>query len=205
MNIENEKIYNEIEKHIKKLAQEYNNLSPIMPQIVAIINNDIQRNLDAGGRWNGDTTNIDIFSSGTVKWQDLAKSTKKNYERLGYELSPTLYRTGRLLQQTEVTSKGNKIYIVSNMPYARIHQQGGWVNVPAHTRSIKFKTSKIKISDKKVKKTLFAKKNAKGSNISSKEIKVQSYKFYIPPRPFIVIQLSSMKRIKDLIKDYLSK
>lgn len=202
------KLLNEIGTIIKKIDKELSDLSGIMPIIVGIINNAIDRNMDANGQYDSQSENINIFSGGSTHWAELSNSTLQNYERKGYELKPTLYRTGQLRRQTEVRSKGNSITISSNAPYAAIHQYGGWVNIPAHTRTIRIKTSKLKEGDKRygfdtngVKKR-FAKAKAKGKNVTEKTVRVQGYKFYVPARPFIVLNEKDMKEIKSVLLKY---
>lgn len=106
-----------------QLKQKYSNLTPILMQISAIIHSAIDDNFDQGGRWDGYGTSI--LSGGNQRWTPLAKSTEKRYSKLGYDLKPTLRRSGILQSSIEVRPYGkNSIMISSNLEYAAAHQFG---------------------------------------------------------------------------------
>lgn len=120
-------IQQDITRHINtvvgKLKTRYSNLTPILEQIAALIQSAIDDNFDQRGRWDG--TGTDIFSGGDQRWEPLAESTEKKYSKLGYELVPTLRRTGILQSSIEVRPYGkSSILISSNLEYAAVHQFG---------------------------------------------------------------------------------
>lgn len=106
-----------------QLKAKYSDLTPILEQISAIIQSAIDDNFDQRGRWDGVGTSL--LSGGNMRWTPLAQSTKKRYAKLGYELQPTLRRTGILQSSIETRPYGKgSIIISSNLEYAAAHQFG---------------------------------------------------------------------------------
>lgn len=98
--------------------------SLVLPRVAALISDAIDRNFDYSGAWDGNISNINLFSGGSKKWKELAQSTKNSYSRTKLGITPRLYRTGNLKRNIEVGVKNNSIYIASNAPYSRFHQFG---------------------------------------------------------------------------------
>lgn len=83
-------------------------------------------NFDTRGRWDGNENDITIFSGDSQKWKALATSTKEKYQKLSWELEPTLNRSKGLMSTIEVSPQGkSSITISANSPYAAIHHYGG--------------------------------------------------------------------------------
>lgn len=100
-------------------------LAPVLDRVCALIESAIDDNFDAHGRWDGNESQINIFSGGSQKWIPLAESTKRDYARFGYELEPTLYRTGTLRNSIEARRYGDTSIVVgSNLEYAAAHNFG---------------------------------------------------------------------------------
>ncbi len=99
-------------------------LNLVLPHVVALISEIINRNFDLQGAWNGNASKIDLFSGGTEKWAKLSNSTIKSYSNSRLGITPILYRTGNLKRNIEVGHSNNQIYISSNAPYSIFHQFG---------------------------------------------------------------------------------
>lgn len=195
---------------VSDFKKKHGSITPALPGLQAIANNAIIKNFAENGRINNDKGSaINLFSGGTGRWVALAKSTKKKYEKKGYELVPTLNRRGHLKRQTEVRIKGkSSLVFSSNSKYATIHQYGGIITINPHERTIKFRAtkSKGKVKNDKGKLTWnqkynyrFAKSKAKGKNIAELKTQVKSYQIIIPARPFLTLAPSDLKEMADYI------
>jgi len=96
-----------------QLEKQFGNLTPILDVIAAIIDAEIDANFAARGRWSGNKEDVGLFSGGTHTWADLAPKTKKRYKKLGYELRPTLERTGNLRRGIEVRPEGHAAILIT--------------------------------------------------------------------------------------------
>lgn len=114
-------------------------LELVLPLVVDLISQIIKRNFDNEGAWNGDDSNIDLFSGGSKKWEKLANPQGDEFRKL-------LRDTGNLYNNIEVGLNGDQIYISSNAPYSAIHQFGfsGNVTISEHERTSK-KGKKFKV------------------------------------------------------------
>ena len=59
-------IINQLDSVIADIKKKYNDISPILPGIAALIRNAIVDNFDSGGRWDGIGTTI--LSGGNKRW-----------------------------------------------------------------------------------------------------------------------------------------
>lgn len=100
-------------------------------------------------------------------------------------------RTGRLQRtiNVQVDYNNNRIKIGSNLIYAKVHQEGAIINMPA--RTLKFRKSP------KTGKLQFTKGK------SSKTIQTRAYRISIPSRPFLAIPESDFQRIQNSLKGIL--
>lgn len=111
----------------EKLQNKAKDLTPVLETIRQIIQEAIDDNFIARGRYNGDS-DIGIFSGGSMGWEPLAESTKKAYAKKGWVLEPTLNRGIESGLRNSIGLNivgGRSIEIVANSLYARIHQLGG--------------------------------------------------------------------------------
>ncbi|MRS03104.1 hypothetical protein EG832_07765, partial [bacterium] len=120
----------------------------------------------------------------------------------------TLMDTGQLAASVivEVTQSGKQIEIWAgtNKEYAKIHQFGGTVNVPAHSATSKLMRKK----DKETGKTSvrFVKRKRKlTKNVTSRTYTIGAYSFVMPARPFLVIQDKDIQAIKDILVKHIIK
>jgi phage gpG-like protein len=137
----NEQIISQLNSVFRNLKSQYDDLTPVLEMVSALIDRAITANFDERGRWDGNEADITIFSGGSQKWKALASSTKEKYQRLGWELEPTLNRSKGLMSTIEVRPQGKSSVVISaNSPYAAIHQFGGTVKpkIPITSRMRKF-------------------------------------------------------------------
>ena len=137
----NDQIISQLNGVFRSLKSQYDDLTPVLEMVSALIDRAISANFDERGRWDGNESDITIFSGGTQKWKALATSTKEKYQRLGWELEPTLNRTKGLMSSIEVRPQGKSSVVISaNSPYAAIHQFGGTLKptIPISLKMRKF-------------------------------------------------------------------
>jgi phage gpG-like protein len=112
-----------LQSSVAQLKAKYSNMTSILTHIAAMVESAIMDNFAQGGRWDGSGT--DIMAGGSQKWKPLAESTKKGYRKLGYELVPTLHRSGILEASIDVRPYGkSSILVSSNLEYAAVHNFG---------------------------------------------------------------------------------
>ena len=124
-----------------EFQKQYDDLTPVLELVSALIDRAISANFDGRGRWDGNESDISIFSGGSQKWKVLATSTKEKYKRLGWELEPTLNRSKGLMSTIEVRPQDKSSIVISaNSPYAAIHQFGGTLKptIPISLKMRKF-------------------------------------------------------------------
>lgn len=121
---------NDFFANIQKKTQ---NLRPILEVVAAVIKTAIDTNFEYRGRWDGQGTGL--FNGGEQTWAPLAPFTQQSYADKGYELNPTLERTGQLRRAVDVSVISNTSIAIANpLPYARIHQEGGKIPITDRMR-----------------------------------------------------------------------
>lgn len=180
---------------LKAINQRLGRLKPpiaddIMTGIADIIEISIAKNFDVGGRWDGKTNNIGLFSGGTQKWAPLADSTKARYKTLGYSQEATLNRNKNLRASIEVFARNGKVFISANAPYAAIHQWGGTIDHPGGTE-YGYRLKK----DAKSGKIQFLKKG-RGYKVLGV---TKPHKIHIPAQPYIVIGDEDLYLVLDVM------
>ena len=189
-----EQIISQLNGVFRTLKSQYDDLTPVLEMVSALIDRAITANFDERGRWDGNQSDITIFSGGSQKWKALASSTKEKYQRLGWELEPTLNRTKGLMSTVEVRPQGKSSVVISaNSPYAAIHQYGGTLNptIPITSRMRKFFWAKYYETDYDIWKGLaLTKKN---------ELKPV---IQIPARPYITLTEEDLEEIFQVFNDH---
>lgn len=192
-------LQSEIQKKLYDTFQQYqkqfDDLTPILEVVSALIERAISENFNARGRWDGNESDISIFSGGSQKWKALASSTKEKYQRLGWELEPTLNRTKGLMSTIEVRPQGKSSVVISaNSPYAAIHQYGGTLKptIPISLKMRKFFWAKYFETGKDNWKALALTKK--------KELKPV---IQIPARPYITLTEEDLEEIISLLNSLL--
>ncbi|GAB1370257.1 hypothetical protein MASR1M45_03170 [Candidatus Kapaibacterium sp.] len=183
-------ITNSLSRKFIELQKQFDDLTPVLEVVSALIERAISENFDARGRWDGNENDITIFSGGSQKWKALASSTKEKYQRLGWELEPTLNRSKGLMSTIEVRPQGkSSIAISANSPYAAIHQYGGILTptIPITSNMRKFFWAKYYNSGLVNWKAMALTKK--------KELKPV---IQIPARPFITLTEEDLENILDI-------
>ncbi len=187
----NEQIISQLNSVFRTLKSQYDDLTPVLEMVSALIDRAISANFDERGRWDGNESDITIFSGGSQKWKALATSTKEKYQRLGWELEPTLNRTKGLMSTIEVRHQGKSSVVISaNSPYAAIHQFGGTLKptIPITSKMRKFFWAKFYETGFDTWKALALTKK--------KELKPV---IQIPARPFITLTEEDLEEILEII------
>ena len=191
----NGQIISEVNSVFRTLKSQYDDLTPVLEMVSALIDRAISENFDERGRWDGNVSDITIFSGGSQKWKALASSTKEKYQRLGWELEPTLNRTKGLMSSIEVRPQGKSSVVISaNSPYAAIHQFGGTLKptIPITSRMRKFFWAKYFETGFDSWKVLALTKK--------KELKPV---IHIPARPFITLTEGDLEEILFLLVELI--
>lgn len=190
----NEQIISQLNSVFRTLKSHYDDLTPVLEMVSALIDRAISANFNERGRWDGNESDITIFSGGSQKWKALANLTKEKYQRLGWELEPTLNRTKGLMSTIEVRPQGKSSIVISaNSPYAAIHQFGGTLKptIPIFLKMRKFFWVKYYETRQENWKALALTKK--------KELKPV---IQIPARPYITLTEEDLGEIIDLFKVY---
>lgn len=188
-------IIDKLNNSFREIKKHYEDITPVLEVISALIERAISENFDARGRWDGNESNITIFSGGSSKWKALASSTKEKYQNLGWELEPTLNRSKGLLSTIEVRPQSKSSIIISvNSPYAAIHQFGGTVNpiIPITSKMRKFFWAKFYETNQNNWKALALTKKKELKPVIS-----------IPARPYITLTENDITEIINLLISYL--
>lgn len=186
----------QINEILRNLENQFNDISPVLSRIASMINGAIMRNFQAHGRWNGNSTDINIFSGGSQKWTALAGSTKRGYKKHGFTMESTLNRSNGLKSTIEVGPNGKRsVAISANSPYAAIHQHGGTIKHPGGTPYV-FGKDKLPvfISLRKAKQL-----EAKGRKVHY----TKPHRITIPARPYIVLAPEDIEDIMLVIQKYV--
>lgn len=190
----NEQIISQLNSVFRTLKSQYDDLTPILDMVSALIDRAITANFDERGRWDGNESDITIFSGGSQKWKALASSTKGKYQRLGWELEPTLNRTKGLMSTIEVRPQDKSSVVISaNSPYAAIHQFGGTLKptIPISSKMRKFFWAKFYETGQKNWRALaLTKKRALKPVIQ------------IPARPFITLTEEDLEEIISIFSNF---
>jgi len=188
-------ITNSLSRKFIELQKQFDDLTPVLEVVSALIERAISENFDARGRWDGNENDITIFSGGSQKWKALASSTKEKYQRLGWELEPTLNRSKGLMSTIEVRPQGKSSVVISaNSPYAAIHQFGGTLKptIPISLKMRKFFWAKYFETGKDNWKALALTKK--------KELKPM---IQVPARPYITMTEEDLEEIISLLNSLL--
>lgn len=180
---------------LNQIQRSGGDVKSIFPVVASLVNAAIMKNFDSKGRWDGEGTGF--FSGGSKKWKPLAKSTAKRYNKLGWELNPTLERTKFLKASIEVNPTSKGVVASANTSYAAIHQFGGTIIVPAHERTIKYNAIKTATTYK----YRFAKKKSKRA--IERKVRIPERKIIIPARPYFTLTDDDLNLISNKIAEFL--
>lgn len=184
-------IINALDDAVRKLQRKYQDLTPLLPIIAALIEQAFIKNFEMGGRWNGQTSSIDLFSGGSSKWQQWSR---KYNPRKTHPNASILVRSGTYRDRTEVLPAGKtQISISNNLPYAAAHQFGVTFTHPGGTPYLVFEDGAHFISKKKAQEL-----EAEGRKVKY----TGPHQVTIPPRPPIVLTEDDVNEIAEVIKKF---
>lgn len=188
----------QIDDLVNKLYKKYNDLTPFLHIVSAIIKAKFDENFRFGGRWDGDKSDIGLFSGGNQKWKPHAKYTIKEYEKSNLGKTPVLIRTGQLRNSIEVFPKGKtSVAISARTPYARIQNFGG---------NYKTQGGNYYYLDKKGKRVSISEKRAESRRQNKKPVYQTKPRFIIvPPRPYLTLTQEDLQEIFELLTNLAMK
>jgi phage gpG-like protein len=190
----------EIENILKIINARISDIKPILPILMSMVEMKIDENFAKQGRWNGNTSNINILSGGNRRWTPLSRKTLENYAK-SKDKRPNatiLNRHGGrgLLGSIGYRINNNSaIAITVGKPYAAIHQFGGRISHPGGTPYIVTKDKGVLFISKK-----------KADQLKKKNKQVfytKKHTIVIPPRPYIVLSENDIAEIIDRLEKYI--
>jgi phage gpG-like protein len=187
------RIEDEISNWGQQLFNKFNNidLSPIYPQIIAVVRRSIVTNFQTGGRYGSD-----IWGGGETPWKPSKRAIKQG--------GKTLRDKGLLLNSIQVIverngpGKGFTIKLATNLPYAAIHQFGGQIHQAARSETFKRAKSKTGKFKKMTARQRLAQGIQQGMSVGARVIN-------IPARPYLVLQQADIQSIGELVKKFFAK
>lgn len=179
--------FKEMEKwHLKKLQDLSNTKkSKLLSDIGMLIVSDVASNFENQRDPDG------------VKWDELKQKTidgRPKGKKIQYD-HKILQKSGKLMQSVGTYKKGDNYVVVgSKLPYSRIHQWGGTINIPEGTRSSYY-------SHNKQNETL--KRTKKGRANFETTHNVSGHKITIPQRAYMGFSKPLLIKTQRLCLDYI--
>ena len=165
------------EAALKKLAEGLVNREPLMRRIAGVMADAVEENFAQEGR---------------PKWMGWSPSTERR--RRGGRI---LQLSGRLAGSIGSYSDNDSAVVGTNVKYARIHQEGGDINMPARSQQAYYRQGKNgTVGNRFVRKSR--------SNYSEQH-SVGAHKIKIPARPFLMLSDSDEREIEVTIERYLTQ
>ncbi|TCT37436.1 phage virion morphogenesis protein [Martelella mediterranea] len=129
-------------------------------------------------------------------WQRLKDKTIRNRESKGQTPVHILRAEGRLAGSINLVASNSDIRIGSPMPYAAIHQLGGDITIPSHTRTIyQHYDARTETLDQRFRK--------KAQSNFARDVTVGSYTVHIPARPYLGINADDQVAIIAIAERWL--
>lgn len=161
--------FKEIENNLNQIFKEIKGRA--LKALTVEAEKSIKMNFESGGR--------------PEKWQPRKRVSKRQKGR------KLLVISGNLSNVTAEVDEANSRVVLKPNPlaraYARIHQEGGTINMPA--RELKFRK-------KRTGQSVFTSRIHKKA---TKTVQTKPYKITIPARPYLVIPPQDFERIKSAV------
>lgn len=168
----------ELKRLMQDIKAKGKNLSVPMKRAGVLMLGSIGKNFDAQGR--------------PDKWSPLSQWTLDRRRKEG-KGAKILQDTGRLKQSMSYKLEGdNEVAIGTNVEYARIHNEGGTVRIPAMTIRPK-NASVLHWVDKG------------GNDVFAKSVKMPARTVKIPKRTFLMFQEEDKENIVKIFSEYLEE
>lgn len=168
----------DFEKSLGKLINELENREPIMRELAAAMADAVEENFAREGRpeWMG--------------WKSNAYWAKRRGGKI-------LQKSGRLAKSITQYSTNDEAVVGTNVKYARIHQEGGEINIAARSQQAYYRQHKDgSVGNQFVKKSR--------SNFS-KWHTIGEYKITMPARPFLHLTEDDISGMETTIETYLQR
>ncbi|MEQ1966280.1 phage virion morphogenesis protein [Xenorhabdus nematophila] len=162
----------EFQQAMQQLTDGLGDRTPMMRQIAATMADAVEENFRQQGR---------------PAWLGWSPAYAK--KRAGGKI---LQHTGRLASSIQQFSDNDEALVGTNVIYARIHQEGGTINMPARSQQAHYRRKKGQ--------SRFAHK-ANHSQWST----LPAYKIQIPARPFLKLTDSDADQIQAILEHYLQR
>jgi phage virion morphogenesis protein len=164
----------EFQQAMEQLTNGLVDRTAMMRQIAAIMADAVEENFQQQGRpaWLG--------------WSP-AYAKKRHGGKI-------LQHTGRLASSIQQFSDNDEALVGTNLKYARIHQEGGTINIPSRSQQAHYrrKNGKSRFSSK-------ARSNHSQWNT------IPAYKIQMPARPFLSLTDSDAEQIQTILEHYLQR
>ena len=167
----------DFERSLGDLIRKLENRQPLMREMAAAMHDAVEENFEQQGRpaWAG--------------W-----SPRYAKKRQGGKM---LQKSGRLASSINAYSDNDSATVGTNVVYARIHQEGGTINMPARSQRAYYK----KNADGRVGHR-FARK---AESDSSRWNTMGEYKITIPARPFLHLTESDVDEMENTAQAYIQR
>ncbi|KLU16276.1 phage virion morphogenesis protein [Xenorhabdus griffiniae] len=164
----------EFQKAMQQLTDGLGDRTPMMRQIAATMADAVEENFKQQGR---------------PAWLGWSPAYAK--KRAGGKI---LQHTGRLAGSIQQFSDNDEALVGTNVIYARIHQEGGTINMPARSQRAHYrrKNGQSRFSSK-----------AKADH--SQWNTLPAYKIQMPARPFLTLTDSDAGQIQTILERYLQR
>lgn len=135
-----------------------------------------------------------------TKWPPLSPRTaNKRIGRKGRRGYAHMLRvTARLYQSLSYEATDTSVEWGSNVKYARIHQLGGTIDMPAREGHVTLKSIRRKGGGVR---SRFARRGAKGA--TERAINIRGHQIHIPARPYLGISAADEAAIPAIAAEYL--
>ncbi|NHB90760.1 phage virion morphogenesis protein [Photorhabdus cinerea] len=164
----------EFQQVMQQLTDGLGDRTPMMRQIAATMADAVEENFKQQGR---------------PAWLGWSPAYAK--KRAGGKI---LQHTGRLASSIQPFSDNDEALVGTNVIYARIHQEGGTINMPARSQQAHYR-------HKKGKRRFSSKAKADHSQWNT----LPAYKIQMPARPFLKLTDSDAGQIQDILERYLQQ
>lgn len=132
-------------------------------------------------------------------WTPLSRRTAS--QRVGGKrrgAHPMLRLSGRLYGSVTYAADDESVEWGSNLVYARIHQLGGTIDMPARAGSVSLKTIRARGGGIR---TRFARPGRKG--VETRPVSIRGYRIRIPARPYLGISAADRQAVPEIVTGFL--
>lgn len=167
----------DFEKSLGKLINELENREPIMRELAAAMADAVEENFARQGR---------------PEWMGWSRRYAR--QRHGGKI---LQKSGRLAKSITQYSTNDEAVVGTNVKYARIHQEGGEINIAARSQQAYYRQHKNgSVGNRFVRKSR--------SNFSQWNT-IGEYKITMPARPFLHLTEDDISGMEATIESYFKR